>query len=78
MNGMGSLGLLWAWQPDCIPREKMASSGPTLDVGMVDEDEEEIDGELDVPEAWGRLYPLGKGLKGVGKYYSRCKIFAIF
>ena len=39
--------------------------GPTLDVGdYVDDDE--IDGEMESLESWGRLFPLGKGLTGIG------------
>lgn len=38
--------------------------GPTLDVGdYVDDDE--IDGEMESLESWGRLFPLGKGLDGI-------------
>ncbi len=45
----------------------MAGSGPTLDVGMLDEDFEDVDGgDDDGVEAWGRLFPLGNSLKGLG------------
>ena len=52
---------------------KMAGSGPTLDIGMLDEDIEDVDGVDDEGhEAWGRLFPLGKGLKGLGTILASC------
>ena len=45
----------------------MAFSGPTLEAGIFEEEEEEdIDGEAGNLDAWGRLFPLGKGLNGLG------------
>ena len=44
----------------------MAGSGPTLDVCMLEYEEDDIDGESQSVQSWGRLFPLGKGLKGIG------------
>ena len=44
--------------------------GPTLDIGdFLDEEDgaEDIDGETESQTLWGRLFPLGKGLTGIGK-----------
>lgn len=44
--------------------------GPTLDIGDLSDEEdgaEGIDGETESQMLWGRLFPLGKGLTGIGK-----------
>lgn len=45
----------------------MAGSGPTVDVSLIDEEYEDTDGLAEAMDAWGRLFSLGKGLKGIGK-----------
>ena len=44
--------------------------GPTLDIGDFPDEEdgaEGIDGETENEILWGRLFPIGKGLTGIGK-----------
>lgn len=48
----------------------MAGSGPTVDAALFEEEDfEDTDGLPEGIESWGRLFSLGKGLKGIGELH---------
>ena len=46
-------------------RMASACTGPTLEIG---EFSEETEGEITEKEAWGRLFPVGRGFMAFGEY----------